>query len=151
MADEQYPRNPLATAASNEVVPTTPHSPLPWAQSHRECADGFWRTQIYGADGQAIISLDWTPMPEVDGVIGTYRAANAEFIVRACNSYYERSISESGIVALIREMRAYADGERNSAADAADTATSYWADRLASLVGSGQQKKEKEDDEDLSR
>lgn len=47
----------------------------------------MWRTQVRDESAQEIATIAWAPMPQVDGVIGTYRQGNAEFIVRAVNSH----------------------------------------------------------------
>ena len=62
------------------------HSPLPWRQEHRECADKNYRTQVIDARGSEVATLAWNPV-HGNGVIWTNRAENAEFIVRACNSH----------------------------------------------------------------
>ena len=70
-----------------QTTPEPSHSPLPWHQMHRRCGDEMYRTQVRDDSGQEIATLAWAPRPEVDGVIGTYREANARFIVEACNQH----------------------------------------------------------------
>lgn len=74
-------------------------SPLPWSQVHEECATGWWFTRVKDARGEEIAKLSWAPKPQdADGVIGTYREANAKFIVRAVNCHDE-------LVAALKETR----------------------------------------------
>ena len=64
----------------------TNHTPGQWHQSHREIPnneDGMYATQIYTADGETIATISWYPKPEVNGLIETYRGANARLIVCA--------------------------------------------------------------------
>jgi len=52
----------------------------PWLQSHRELPDGMYSTQVYTEDGETVCTMHWYQKPEIKGVIGTYREANAELI-----------------------------------------------------------------------
>lgn len=69
---------------SNE---TKQHTPTPWFQSHREGKDGGHRTEIYDTTGETVATLTWYAMPKnKDGVIGTYREANAKRIITCVNA-----------------------------------------------------------------
>jgi hypothetical protein len=61
----------------------TKHTPGPWFQSHRKTAPDSYNTQVYTQNGEAICTLAWYPKPEVNGVVGTYREANARLIAAA--------------------------------------------------------------------
>src|SRR4051812_37879918 len=78
-----------------------PHSPLPWHQSHAECADGLYRTRVREESGAVIADIAWAPRPAVGGVVGTYREANAEMIVRAVNNH-------ASVLAALKALRARA-------------------------------------------
>jgi hypothetical protein len=66
----------------------TKHTPGPWFQSHRKTAPDSYNTQVYTQNGEAICTLAWYPKPEVNGVVGTYREANARLIA-ACPTMYD--------------------------------------------------------------
>lgn len=55
-----------------------------WSQSHRVCDDkGNYATQVYCNKGKEIATLHWYPNKEVQGVVSTYREANAKLIAAA--------------------------------------------------------------------
>lgn len=59
------------------------HTPGPWCQEHRKGRGGMWNTEVFCAKGETIATLAWYPRPEVNGVVGTYREANASLIAAA--------------------------------------------------------------------
>jgi hypothetical protein len=70
------------SAVELDDAPAT-FSPAPWSQDHAPRKDGGYATQIFDNAGSAIAYLTWAPRPEVDGVIGTYREANAALMAAA--------------------------------------------------------------------
>lgn len=69
----------IALEKALEAGPT----PGAWSQEHRMGFEGFWNTEVFEAAGMAIATLNWLPRPTVDGVTGTYREANAQWIAAA--------------------------------------------------------------------
>jgi hypothetical protein len=65
------------------------HTELPWSQKHRKRHDGMYATEIFDKKGEAIADLAWYPVDEGNGVTSTNRGANAQYIVKACNSHYD--------------------------------------------------------------
>lgn len=62
------------------------HTPTPWHEAYRKRDDGMYSWDVYDSAGETIATMSWHPVP-MDGGVYTDREANAEFIVRACNSY----------------------------------------------------------------
>jgi hypothetical protein len=71
-----------------ETVKTVKHTPLPWSHSpvieNRQFA-----AQIWNKEGRSICIID---------ALNETGTANAEFIVRACNSHYELLEALTGIL-----------------------------------------------------
>lgn len=61
----------------------------PWEVSHRQGADGMYRTEVFSAAHGGIATCDWTVKNCGNGVIGTYREANAHLIAAAPCMYDE--------------------------------------------------------------
>lgn len=61
-------------------------TPGPWDQSHRRLKTGMYSTQVYTDDGETVCTMHWYEMPAINGVIGTYREPNAQFVA-ACGSF----------------------------------------------------------------
>ena len=81
------------------------HTPLPWAQSHREVTDRKYSTQVYSESGETIATIHWYPMPETpDGVIGTYREGNAALIVKAVNNHYTLTEQRDELLAALKGL-----------------------------------------------
>ena len=59
------------------------HTPGLWNQKHRAGSDGMYRTEIYSEEFGGIATCEWTPENFGNGVIGTYREANARLIAAA--------------------------------------------------------------------
>lgn len=59
------------------------HTPGPWHYSHREGADGMYRTEVFSEQHGGIATCDWTPKHYGNGVTATYREANARLIAAA--------------------------------------------------------------------
>lgn len=59
------------------------HTPGPWLFSHREGADGMYRTEVFSAEHGGIATCDWTPKHCGNGVTATYREANARLVAAA--------------------------------------------------------------------
>lgn len=93
-------------------------TPGPWQQAHRKVYDTihneeWYRTEVFTSDGEPIAALAWYPKDEGNGVTGTYREDNAEYIallhpdnVRAlCDALAQRDAqiaalnSEAGMMA----------------------------------------------------
>ena len=72
-----------ADRGTSTAVSDVPPTPGPWFYAHRECADGFWRTQVFDLGGDAIATFDWYPFEKGDGVIATSRDANARLCAAA--------------------------------------------------------------------
>ena len=62
---------------------TDQHTPGPWHYSHREGADGMYRTMVFSEQHGGIATCDWTPKHCGNGVTATYREANARLISAA--------------------------------------------------------------------
>ena len=77
------------------------HTKLPWLQAHRIKANGMYGTEIFSKDGRTIAELAWYPKPMDSGVIGTYRQANAEFIITACNNHEKLLAALKGARSLV--------------------------------------------------
>jgi hypothetical protein len=71
----------------DRAVAEVKHTPLPWAQSHRENDSGMFNTEIYDGDGETIATLAWYPVDLGNGTIATAREANAALIVEAVNAH----------------------------------------------------------------
>lgn len=59
------------------------HTPGLWHYSHREGADGMYRTEVFSEQHGGIATCDWTPKHCGNGVTATYREANARLIAAA--------------------------------------------------------------------
>lgn len=59
------------------------HTPGPWHYSHREGADGMYRTEVFSEQHGGIATCNWTPKHCGNGVTATYREANARLIAAA--------------------------------------------------------------------
>jgi len=81
-------------------------TPAPWYQSHRQIDGGGYSTQIYTEDGETIASLHWYFKDMGNGVTGTYREGNAEFIAASRNIAPELirviELSEDALLSVIR-------------------------------------------------
>ena len=62
---------------------STKYTPAPWKFSHREGADGQYRTEVFSEEHGGIATCDWTPKHCGNGVTKTYREANARLIAAA--------------------------------------------------------------------
>lgn len=62
---------------------TTPYTPGPWKTEHRKGADAMYRTEIFSEQHGGIATCEWTPKHCGNGVIETYREANARLIAAA--------------------------------------------------------------------
>lgn len=60
-------------------------TPASWYQSHRQIDSGGYSTQIYTEDGETIATMHWYPKDIGNGVTGTYREGNAQFIAASRN------------------------------------------------------------------
>lgn len=76
------------------------YTPGPWEQAHRKGDDKMYRTQVFSEKYGTIATLAWTPQDFGNGVIGTYREANARLIasapelLEACKVALEREYLE---------------------------------------------------------
>lgn len=61
----------------------TKHTPGPWEFSHREGQDKMYRTEVFSEEYGGIATCDWTVKQCGNGVISTYREANARLIAAA--------------------------------------------------------------------
>jgi hypothetical protein len=85
----------IALEKALEAGPT----PGAWSQEHRMGFEGFWNTEVFEAAGMAIATLNWLARPTVDGVAGTYREANAQWIA-ACSPLAIRTLLDAHASAL---------------------------------------------------
>jgi hypothetical protein len=105
------------------------HTPGPWSTSYREGRDGgMWRQDIYDVHGETIATCAWYRVPTADGYT-TNREANAEFIVRACNSHAE-------LLAALKELRDACAAAMRVIAQA-DLADAFVAEATAAGVTNG--------------
>jgi len=58
-------------------------TPGPWEAEHRKGANGMYRTEVFSKQHKVIAICAWTPKYCGNGVVKTYREANAEFITLA--------------------------------------------------------------------
>lgn len=61
----------------------TPYTPGPWKTEYRKGADAMYRTEIFSEQHGGIATCAWTPKHCGNGVIETYREANARLIAVA--------------------------------------------------------------------
>jgi hypothetical protein len=61
----------------------TKHTPGLWLQKHREGSDGMYRTEIYSEEYGGIATCEWTKNNHGDGVVSTFREANARLMTAA--------------------------------------------------------------------
>lgn len=62
---------------------STPYTPGPWKTEYRKGADAMYRTEIFSEQHGGIATCAWTPKHCGNGVIETYREANARLIAAA--------------------------------------------------------------------
>ena len=59
-------------------------TPGPWDHAHRRQPDNMYITQVFCVGSAVpIADMKWVPRPAINGVIGTYREANAALIAHA--------------------------------------------------------------------
>ncbi len=61
-------------------------TPGPWAQSHRLCRDGGYRTQVYDSNEREIASFAWHCKDPLAEIITTDRGDNSEFVATSRNT-----------------------------------------------------------------
>lgn len=86
------------------------HTPGPWIAEHRKGADGMYRTEVFSEQHGGIATCDWTPKHCGNGVIGTYREANARLIAAAPELLEALEAYEKWEAALIMADAAWVGG-----------------------------------------
>ena len=62
-------------------------TPGPWKAEHRKSADGMYNTEVFSEQHGVIAICYWTPKYCANGVVKTYREANARLIALAPELY----------------------------------------------------------------